>query len=132
MMPLQALTILIPNLWSLSIDQIPIFATIEPNFHLFLVEGVKPCPESILQARHVTLRMENLPRFNACVAFTRLQYEHESIQAIEDLLGSGAQECNAGLRIIMREEVVQLSRVRLNNVSIKLINNNWDKHTLIS
>lgn len=126
MMPLQAFAILISNLRSLSINQVSVFTTIEPNLDLLLIKSVKFGLKGILQARHATLRVQDLPWFNAGVAFARLQYEHESIKAIQNLSSSGSQECSAGLRIIMRKEVVQLSWVRLMRVSIKLIKTHWN------
>jgi hypothetical protein len=84
-MPFQAFTIFIPGLWPFSINQISGLATIEPNFHLLLIEAIELFPKRILEACYATCRMESLPGLDTRITFAGLQHKHYGIQAVEDL-----------------------------------------------
>lgn len=63
-------------LWSLGIEKVARLTSRELHFHLFLlVEFIIRRGESILQAEHVPVGMQDMPRRNATGTLARLQHQ---------------------------------------------------------
>ncbi|KAI6773309.1 hypothetical protein HG531_000158 [Fusarium graminearum] len=118
-MPLETLTILIPNLRPLSIDQISLFAAIKPDLDLLLIEAIKLARKSAFEIRYFTIRVDGLPGLYARVSLAGLQHEHQSIETVDDLLDGSSQEFLVCSRFTVQgEEVVQLSWIRLSRAAL--------------
>lgn len=91
-MPLEAVSILVTDLWPLGIDQIPILAAVEADLDLLLVKLVKPILQGVLQARYLAAWMEDLPGLDTRLSLARLENQHQSVETVYDLTDTLSQE----------------------------------------
>lgn len=113
-MPACSLAIRIRRLRALSINDVPKLASVERHFDLLLVECVELCRDGIGEARDVALGMQHFPRLDAGLTNARLEYHHESIEAVDDEAQVFAEQ-SRGRGVVGVVQIIQLAWVRLHS-----------------
>lgn len=93
--------------------EIAALALCKGHLGLLLIERIVPRVKRILEAAHIAVRMQLLPRMSALAGLARLEDHHERVEAVHDVLKGAAGDGVGAGGLGVGEVVADLSRIEL-------------------